>query len=87
MTDLTIPKFSKDLQQRLARRAARHGRSAQAEAREILREAVQNEPKREPPNNPYAAFRAVVDRYGGFELEPPVRDRSSLIVKPSSAGK
>ena len=87
MSDLTIHKFSKDLQQRLARRAARHGRSAETEAREILREAVKDEPKREPPQNLYAAFRAIVDRHGGIDAEPPKRDRSSLIVKPSSAGK
>ena len=45
MPDLTITKFSKDLQARLNRRAARTGRSAEAEAREILREAVKYEPK------------------------------------------
>ena len=87
MSDLTIHKFSKDLQQRLSRRAARKGRSAEAEAREILRAAVKDEPKREPPKNLYAAIRARVEPDGGYELEPPVRDRSSLIVKPSSVGK
>ena len=43
MSDLTIHNFSKDLQARLNRRAARTGRSAEAEAREILREAVRDE--------------------------------------------
>ena len=90
MSDLTIHNFSKDLQQRLSRRAARKGRSAQAEAREILREAVKDEPKRDPkrksPREVIAAIRARVERYGGFD-DPPIRDRSSLIVKPSSVGK
>ena len=89
MSDLTITNFSKDLQQRLTRRAARKGRSAQAEAREILREAVKDEPNREPkrksPKEVIASIRAHVEKYGGYE--PPIRDRSPLIIKPPSTGK
>ena len=91
MSDLTIHKFSKDLQQRLSRRAARKGRSAEAEAREILREAVKDEPKRDlqqkSPKEVIAEIRARVERYGGFDFELPKRDRSTLIVKPPSPGK
>ena len=115
MSDLTIHNFSKNLQQRLARRAARQGRSAEAEAREILREAVRAEPngglsepekglataihKRvmthggydsEPQDQKkpmsgkelYERIRALVEPYGGFDLEPPKRDRTPLVLPP-----
>ena len=80
MSDLTITNFSKDLQQRLSRRAARKGRSAEAEAREILREAVKDEPKavkpkaangklkRVPDNlNIYESIRAILGPDGGYD--------------------
>ena len=92
MSDLTIHKFSKDLQQRLARRAARKGRSAEAEAREILREAVQGESQ--VPNKPmsgkelYAKIRALVEPDGGYELDiPPRHPEPESESKPSSVGK
>ena len=81
MSDLTITKFSKDLQDRLNRRAARKGRSAQAEAREILREAVKDEPKavngakrKSSDNlNAYESIRAILGPDGGFVLDIPPR--------------
>ena len=86
MSDLTIPNVSKDLQARLTRRAARKGRSAQAEAREILREAVKDEPKRKPPKNIAAAIRALVEPDGGYELDIPPRHPEPE-PKPQSPGK
>ena len=92
MPDLTITNFSKDLQQRLSRRADRKGRSAEAEAREILREAVKSEPKavKDPSDdlNPYESIRAILGPEGGFELDiPPRHPEREPKPKPSNAGK
>ena len=88
MPDLTITNFSKDLQQRLSRRAARKGHSAQDEAREILREAVKDESNRKSPKNIAAAIRALVEPRGGYELDiPPRHPPSEPAPKPSNAGK
>ena len=79
MSDLTITNVSNDLQQRLTRRAARKGRTAQAEAREILREAVKDEPKavngskREPPKNLYEAIRKRFAKVGYIDWPLPPR--------------
>ena len=72
MSDLTITNFSKDLQQRLSRRAARQGRTVEAEVRAILREAVKDEskkPRRDPNEhlNLYDAIRAIVEPHGGYD--------------------
>ena len=86
MSDLTIHNFSNDLQTRLGRRAARQGRSAEAEALEILREAVRDETQ--DPEKPmsgkelYARIRARVAAHGGYDFEPPVRDRTPLVLPP-----
>jgi antitoxin FitA len=44
-TSLHIRNLDEDLVARLKRRAARHGRSAEAEHREILRQALSAEPE------------------------------------------
>ena len=84
MSDLTIHNFSKDLQQRLNRRAARQGRSAEAEALEILREAVKGEAKkrRDPEKGLASEIRARVMKHGGYDFDPPQRDRTPLILPP-----
>ena len=43
MASLHVRNLEEDLIQRLKRRAARHGRSAEAEHREILRQALSRE--------------------------------------------
>jgi plasmid stability protein len=43
MTDLVVRNLEEDVEMRLKRRAARHGRSMEDEAREILRDAVNTE--------------------------------------------
>ena len=97
MSDLTITNFSKDLQQRLSRRAARKGRSAQAEAREILREAVKDEPKavkrgpkRKSSMNLYEEIRARFADIGYLEGPLPPRHperEPETEPKPSNSGK
>ena len=78
MTDFTILDIDDDLRQRLKQRAAQHGRSMQAEARDILRDALATEPTAAVPGNLADAIRAIVEPLGGFELEPfsrqPVRE-------------
>ena len=95
MSDLTIHNFSKDLQARLSRRAARKGRSAEAEAREILREAVKNEPKavngglkRKSSMNLYEEIRALFADVGYLDGPlPPRHPPPDPEPKPSNSGK
>lgn len=47
MAQLLVRNIEEPLKERLRRRAQQHGRSMEAEAREILRRAVLSEPKRE----------------------------------------
>lgn len=78
MTDITITDIDDDLRQRLKQRAAQHGQSMQAEARDILRDALSTEPSAVGPGNIAEAIRAIVEPLGGVELEPfprqPVRE-------------
>jgi plasmid stability protein len=67
---LSIRNLDETVKQRLLLRAARHGRSMEAEARAILTEAVQQ------PADPAGLFTALLDRFemlGGVDLDRPVR--------------
>ncbi len=71
MAALSIRNLDESVKRRLQSRAARHGRSMEAEAREILTEAV-----REPADSA-GLFTAILDRFavlGGVDLELPARD-------------
>jgi len=46
MAQLVVRNLDNELVSRLKRRAAEHGRSAEAEHREILRQALMEEPRR-----------------------------------------
>ena len=78
MTDITITDIDDELARRLKQRATQHGRSGQAEARDILREALGVKQPAAVPDNLYQAIRAIVEPLGGIELEPlppqPVRE-------------
>lgn len=78
MTDITIRDIDDDLKQRLRQRAALHGRSMEAAARDILQDALAAEPSATAPGNLAEAIRAIVEPIGGIELEPfprqPVRE-------------
>lgn len=70
MAALSIRNLDESVKQRLQSRAARHGRSMEAEARAILTEAV-----REPADSA-GLFTALLDRFGelgGIDLELPDR--------------
>jgi plasmid stability protein len=70
MAAVSIRNLDERIRERLRMRAARHGRSMEAEIRAILEEAV-----REPADADHL-FSALLDRFGelgGVELEPPPR--------------
>ena len=75
MTSITIPDVDGHLKQRLKVRAAEHGRSMEAEARDILRSALTgSESEQTPvPGNLAEAIRAIVAPLGGIELDIPSR--------------
>ena len=54
-------------------RAAGHGQSVEAEARDILRKALGQNETSSSPANLYAAIRAIVEPLGGIELDIPPR--------------
>ena len=74
MAALNIRNLDETVKRRLQVRAARHGRSMEAEAREILAEAV-----REPADSA-GLFTALLDRFGmlgGVDLELPQRQEAA----------
>jgi antitoxin FitA len=74
MSTLSIPA---DVAERLAERAASHGRTPEAEAREILAEALKPDAGKRSPDNIYDAIRAIVEPVGGVNLEIPLRHPGS----------
>jgi len=70
---LSIRNLDETVKRRLLLRAARHGRSMEAEARAILTEAVSG------PADSAGLFPALLDQFGrlgGVELELPERDEA-----------
>jgi plasmid stability protein len=70
MAALSIRNLDETVKQRLLLRAARHGRSMEAEARAILTEAVQE------PADSAGLFTALLNRFGvlgGVDLDLPAR--------------
>jgi plasmid stability protein len=68
---LSIRNLDETVKRRLLLRAARHGRSMEAEARAILTEAVSE------PADSAGLFTALLDQFGrlgGVDLELPERD-------------
>lgn len=70
MADLSIRNLDDDVKQRLRVRAAEHGRSMEAEVREILTEVLRES---EPPSNPFEYLRERFAAIGGVELDLPPR--------------
>ncbi len=73
MATLTIPDLEDSVEAKLRIRAAKHGRSTEDEARNILRAAVAEVDTE--PENLYQAIRRIVEPFGGFELEIPPREK------------
>ena len=77
MAALSIRNLDETVKQRLLLRAARHGRSMEAEARAILTEAVQE------PVDSAGLFTALLDRFGmlgGVDLDLPARTEPARAV-------
>jgi plasmid stability protein len=76
MATMTIRNLEDDVKTRLRVRAAQHGHSMEEEARSILRAALTSNPK---PTTTGAALvadiRALVEPFGGIELELPAREQ------------
>jgi plasmid stability protein len=73
MATLTILDLEDSVEAKLRVRAAKHGRSTEDEARNILEAAV--EELDTEPENLYQAIRRIVEPFGGFELELPPREK------------
>jgi len=73
---ILIRKVDERLKRKLRLRAARHRRSMEDEARDILKAALAKESQ--PPRNLYDAIRARIEPLGGIDLpelpREPVRD-------------
>ncbi len=70
MASITIRNLENEVKQRLRVQAAEHGRSMEAEARAILREALGGAEENEADiqGNLYDRIRAIVEPIGGVEL-------------------
>ena len=71
MASITIRNLDEDVKTRLRVRAAGNGRSMEAEARLILRDAVRRKPG---SRNLAEAIRARIAPLGGVDLELPPRE-------------
>jgi plasmid stability protein len=71
MATITIRKLDERTKARLRVSAAQHGRSMEEEAREILRTALDRQPKRS--ESLATAIRELFVPLGGVELEQPER--------------
>jgi antitoxin FitA len=74
MAALNIRNLDETVKRRIQVRAARHGRSMEAEVREILAEAVRE------PTDSAGLFTAILDQFGtlgGADLQLPERNESA----------
>jgi antitoxin FitA len=72
MASITIRRLDESVKAKLRVRAATHGRSMEAEAREILETGLSQNPKRQP--NLAESIRRRVAPFGGFDLKLPKRE-------------
>lgn len=76
MGSILIRKLDERLKRKLRLRAAKHGRSMEQEARDILKSALAQETQ--PPRSLWDAIRARIEPLGGVDLpevpDQPVRD-------------
>ncbi|HEX4487950.1 MAG TPA: hypothetical protein VH088_16860 [Terriglobales bacterium] len=71
MASITIRKLEETTKRKLRMRAARHGRSMEQEAREILKSALSR--SEEKPKDLGQAIRDIFAPLGGVELDIPPR--------------
>ena len=73
MATITVRNIEDSVKRRLRIRAAENGRSMEAEARDILRTALDQEAPLPPPKNLATAIHERFAPYGGVELDIPPR--------------
>lgn len=73
MASLSIRDLDDSVREKLRLRAAQHGRSMEAEIRDILTSAVADD---EPSNDLFGALADRFGRLGGVELDLPARSTS-----------
>ena len=71
MPTITVRNVSESTKRRLRVRAAQHGRSMEEEVRRILLDAARQDAP--SPENLADAIAAIVDPFGGVELDLPAR--------------
>ena len=74
MDSITIRNIDDKLKERLQARAAVHGQSMEDEARDILRDVLQQGVSISASTNLYEAFRRVVEPLSGIEIGIPARE-------------
>jgi antitoxin FitA len=77
MAQIIVRKLEETVKRKLQRRAARHGRSMEEEVRDILRNAVKDEDRRER-----GLGSAIAARFKGIELEEPIPELRGFTIKP-----
>jgi plasmid stability protein len=77
MGQLLVRNLEDGVKRKLQRRAARHGRSMEEEAREILRNAVKDEGRPE-----HGLGSAIAARFKGIALEEEIPELRGYPVKP-----
>lgn len=89
MASITIRKLDEDVKKRLRKRAAEHGRSLEAEVREILSRNVSPESLPRPKTG-LDIVQPLIDfakKHGGVELEIPERRSRRPLPKFGEAAK
>lgn len=74
VSTMTIRNLDENVKARLRLQAAQHGRSMEEEARCVLRDALTAKPNRGNGAAWVADIRALVEPFGGIELELPPRE-------------
>jgi plasmid stability protein len=79
MEQIIVRNLERSVKQRLKRRAARHGRSMEEEVREILRNAVNEQPEREE-----GLGTAIAKRFKGIGLKEEIPELRGFTIEPAS---
>jgi plasmid stability protein len=77
MAQVIVRNLDEAVKRKLQRRAARHGRSMEEEVRDILRDAVKNEGRRE-----VGLGTAIAARFKGIGFEDGIPELRGFTVKP-----
>jgi plasmid stability protein len=82
MAQIIVRNLEDEVKERLAQRARRHGRSMEAEVRDILRNAVREALAPEPETDFGTRLRAFFEKHGFHEEE--IEEFKGELVKPAT---